>query len=84
MTEPHPAADQIDEYPVADPRENTELLQLSFDNPCAVRKCCPKLRVSYDVKVTRYVIISLLLNVFIYAYYKNIKFIFISLRDIIL
>ncbi|CAH8579021.1 unnamed protein product [Heterobilharzia americana] len=52
-TEPHPSADKIDEYPVADPRENTELLQLSFDNPCAIRKCCPNIRVSYNVKVTR-------------------------------
>lgn len=28
MTEPYPLADQIDEYPVADPRANTELLQV--------------------------------------------------------
>ncbi|KAH8872086.1 Integrin alpha ina-1 [Schistosoma japonicum] len=53
MTEPYPLADQIDEYPVTDPRENTELLQLSFDNPCAVRQCCPSIRVSYSVKITR-------------------------------
>ncbi|CAH8599629.1 unnamed protein product [Schistosoma rodhaini] len=53
MTEPYPLADQIDEYPVADPRENTELLQISFDNPCAIRQCCPTIRVSYNVKVTR-------------------------------
>ncbi|XP_018651872.1 putative integrin alpha-ps [Schistosoma mansoni] len=53
MTEPYPLADQIDEYPVADPRENTELLQISFDHPCAIRQCCPTIRVSYNVKVTR-------------------------------
>ncbi|CAH8523492.1 unnamed protein product [Schistosoma turkestanicum] len=53
MTEPYPLADQIDEYPVADPRENTDLLQISFDNPCAIRQCCSNVRISYNVKVTR-------------------------------
>ncbi|CAH8536857.1 unnamed protein product [Dicrocoelium dendriticum] len=50
---PYPTASNMDEFPVANPRENKQLMNLSFDNRCSTKVCCPTLRISYSVNVTR-------------------------------
>ncbi|CAL8098555.1 unnamed protein product [Calicophoron daubneyi] len=50
---PTPSTHDINKYPIADPRKNSQILQLNFTNQCTDKVCCPRLRVTYTAKVTR-------------------------------
>ncbi|TGZ66171.1 hypothetical protein CRM22_005470 [Opisthorchis felineus] len=50
---PYPAAGDMDQFPISNPRENSQLIKLNFDNDCTVRTCCPRLAVTYEVEVSR-------------------------------
>ncbi|KAF8570133.1 hypothetical protein P879_04050 [Paragonimus westermani] len=50
---PFPMANNIHEFPISNPRENSQLIKLTFDNQCTAQICCPHLRVTYSVDITR-------------------------------
>ncbi|OON14441.1 FG-GAP repeat protein, partial [Opisthorchis viverrini] len=50
---PYPTAGVMDQFPISNPRENSQLIKLNFDNDCTVRTCCPRLAVTYEFEVSR-------------------------------
>ncbi|TPP62098.1 Integrin alpha ina-1 [Fasciola gigantica] len=53
MPNPYSSVEQINQFPIADPKANTQVNQFTFKTPCFGQTCCPRIKVDYKVTVTR-------------------------------